>query len=76
MNGWEGARTKDFGSSRPRTRKQRTRRQRTRRQRTRRQRTRGVGMMIVIRMKMNIKIEPGIEPRKGRDKDWYGDSWR
>ena len=74
MDGWEAARTTDFGSSRPRTRKQRTRRQRTRRQRTRRQRTRGVWMVIVIRMKINIKIQPGIEPRKGRDKDGNGDS--
>ena len=31
-----------------------------------------------MRMKMNIRIgiEPEIETRKGRDEDWYGDSWR
>ena len=33
-------------------------------------------MEIVMRMRMNIKIEPEMETRKGRDKDWYGDSWR
>ena len=33
-------------------------------------------MEIVMRMKLNIKIEPEIETRKGRDKDWSGVSWR
>ena len=28
-------------------------------------------MEIAMRMKMNIKIEPEIETRKGRDEDWH-----
>ena len=27
-------------------------------------------MEIVMRMKMNIKIKPEMETKKGRDKDW------